>query len=122
MWAGSGSDLDKKDLCKCDLQFAKLGRQGPLVDQDLCNLHIICVNLHMSPAKTQKCVFVLTRFVTYVFDLFQYLVQFILTLDGRLSTSKKYGNDEVHGLYIPHTHVDYMIFFSQFIDIMFFVH
>ena len=28
------------------MRFANHGRRGPLIDQDLCKLHIICVNLH----------------------------------------------------------------------------
>ena len=35
-------DLCNWDLCNCDLWST-----WPLVDQDLCNLHKICVNLHI---------------------------------------------------------------------------
>ena len=50
----------KKKMCKCVNAICVDGRRGPLVDQDLCNLHIICVNLHkflhQAVEKMCKCV------------------------------------------------------------------
>ena len=47
-------------LCKCVNAICVDGRRGSLVDQDLCNLHIICVNLHkflhQAVEKMCKCV------------------------------------------------------------------
>ena len=45
----------KKKLCKCVNAICGDCRRGSLVYQDLCNLHIICVNLHkFSPPKHKK--------------------------------------------------------------------
>ena len=65
----------KNDLCKCDLQFAKHGLRGPLVDQDLCKFTQICVNLHISPRQNTKiCVNVQMRFAICVFDLLHFVI------------------------------------------------